>query len=496
MISTLRLKVLLLLIFPFITLSLFAQINMRKPLTVEALPDSIDLKHYNEKHWGSAIGQVVGLNLGVWAFDRYITKAEFAYISKETIKTNLTHGFVWDNDQIGTNLFLHPYHGSLYYNAARSNGFSYLQSSLYTLGGSLMWELFLENEYPSINDAIATPVGGTAFGEVAYRSSDLILDDRKVGSERFTREFLALLISPTRGLTRIINGDAWRKRSTSGRQFGIPKISLEISFGLRALELRDNIIDEGVGLTSILSVEYGNRFETDGLKPYEYFTINGNLNLQKGQPALGEVNILGRLWGDDLLDTEKDYFNIGVYQYYDYFDSDVISDVSDKIPYKFGTPASFGLGVMHKSKRFANWDFNSSLHITGIILGASLSDHYRVDKRNYNLGNGFGWKMGASIAYKDLFGVAWWHEGFNIFTWKGYPENFDFDSVEDTEINFQGDESYASLNKSSLKVDVKLKGKWYASGMYCIYRRSTDYRFYPDVFSLSSEGKLLLTYKF
>lgn len=43
----------------------------------------------------------------------------------------------------------------------------------------------MECEYPSTNDIIATPVGGAAIGKVLYRTSDLILDDRSSGGERF-----------------------------------------------------------------------------------------------------------------------------------------------------------------------------------------------------------------------------------------------------------------------------------------------------------------------
>lgn len=66
-----------------------------------------------------------GINMGVWAFDRYIRKADFAYIDFHTIKDNIKHGFVWDNDAMGTNMFMHPYHGSLYFNSARSNGYNF-----------------------------------------------------------------------------------------------------------------------------------------------------------------------------------------------------------------------------------------------------------------------------------------------------------------------------------------------------------------------------------
>lgn len=53
-----------------------------------------------------------------------------------------------------------------------------------------------------------------------------------------------------RGLTRIINGDAWKRRSTSGKQFGVPDVSVDVSLGIRTLELKDEILDKGVGLAS------------------------------------------------------------------------------------------------------------------------------------------------------------------------------------------------------------------------------------------------------
>lgn len=67
------------------------------------------------------------------------------------------------------------------------------------------------------NEIIATPIGGAALGEVFYRSSDLILDDRATGGERFGRELAAFILNPMRGISRVITGEAWKKRVTSGR---------------------------------------------------------------------------------------------------------------------------------------------------------------------------------------------------------------------------------------------------------------------------------------
>ena len=161
------------------------------------------------------------MNIGLWAFDRYIQKGEFTYISWETIKYNFKHGFEWDNDHLSTNMFAHPYNGSLFYNAGRSNGYNYWQSSIFARG-SAIWEMFMEKEYPSTNDIIATPIGGTEIGEVLYRTSNLIIDDRSTGAERFGRELAGFIISPMRGFTGIVTGKAWQHRPTSGKRFRVP----------------------------------------------------------------------------------------------------------------------------------------------------------------------------------------------------------------------------------------------------------------------------------
>ena len=150
--------------------------------------DSIYANHspnFTKKHPWKAAWQTFGINAGIWAFDRYALQEDFAKISFQTIRDNINTGFVWDNDQFSTNLFAHPYHGNLYYNTARSNGLNFWESAPYAFGGSLMWEVVAENEPPSMNDLIATTMGGIALGEFTYRMSSLVLDDSKRGFSRF-----------------------------------------------------------------------------------------------------------------------------------------------------------------------------------------------------------------------------------------------------------------------------------------------------------------------
>jgi len=440
---------------------------------------------------------VFGINMGIWAFDRYIQKGDFAYINIHTMKENLRRGFIWDNDKMGTNMFLHPYHGSLYYNSARSNGFNYWQSGLFSVAGSAMWELFMECEYPSTNDIIATPIGGMALGEVFYRASDLVLDDRRTGSSRFGLEAAAFIISPMRGLTRIINGDAWRKRNTSGKQFGVPDVSVDISMGVRALELKDEILDKGVGFATEINIEYGDRFDTHSRRPYDYFSVKANLNVQASQPILGQLNIIGRLFVSELWDNDRDFMSVGFYQHFDYYDSDTISDVSSKTPYKFCTPASLGIGFVYKYKKSRFIDIDAYAHINGILLGGALSDYYRVDERNYNLASGYSTKVGFNfVSKKKKFAVSTSYEVYKMFTWKGYPKDINWDNFNSKTLDAQGDKSSAILHAISLRADLKLKNNLYLTASFYNYTRDTNYKYYDDVFSKTSEGRLMMTYKF
>lgn len=479
-----------------ISISIYPQFAIRRSVVPPKPADSLDIAYYSKKNgWGAAT-QVFSINMGLWAFNRYVAKQDYAYINMRTIRKNLKHKWVWDNDDMGNNMFLHPYHGSLYFNSARARGFNYWESGLFSLGGSAMWELFMENEYPSFNDIIATPVGGLALGETLYRASDLVLDDRRIGMNRFGRELAGFVISPMRGLTRIINGDAWKVRPTTGKQFGTPDVAVEISAGVRALELKGEILDKGVGAAIDINIEYGDRFASENEKPYDYFTFKSNINVQGSQPLLSQLNIVGRLYVTDLIDTEKDFLSLGFYQHFDYYDSDTISEKSGKIPYKFCTPASFGTGLIYRSNRTKSFTFDAYAHANLVLMGASLSDHYVVDMRNYNLASGFSSQAGFNLAYKNKISISGVYEVYRMFTWKGYPEDIDWESIDVHEFDYQGDRSQAILHAASLRADLKLREHLYLTGIYYNYTRDTNYKYFKNVFSNTSEGRLMLTYKF
>ena len=488
-------KISLLFVLVSMVQMLSAQIGYRHNVVPSALPDSLDLAYYGKKRLGQSAAGVLGVNTAIWSFNRFVMKEDFAFINKYTIRENFKQGFVWDNDNLDTNMFFHPYHGNLYFNAARSNGYSFWQSGLFALGGSGLWELFMENEYPSANDIVATPIGGMALGETFYRISDLILDDRSMGRERAGREVAAFLVSPMRGLMRIVNGDAWRHRPTSGRQFGIPDLCLSLSVGARVLELEKEILDRGVGMALEVDMEYGDRFNAEHERPYDFFAMKVGLNVQKSQPFLGQVNLVGRLWNRAWVEKPDMVLNAGLYQHFDFYDSNVISDVSSVVPYRIAIPASVGGGMQFQCQKVRNWDFSASMYGNGILMGAVLSDHYRLADRNYNIANGFGTKSGVMADWqKGTFVASLSHEYYRFFTWKGYDMNTDWTTVNPKTLDAQGDESQSSVHVCELRLDYRLAKRMYITGSLMHFHRDTNYRYYSDVRSSSTSARLMLTY--
>ena len=144
------------------------------------------------KKFLTAASEVLLLEVGPWAFDRYVLKENFSYIDGGTIRQNFRTGWVYDHDTFQENQFLHPYHGNLFFNAARDNGYGFWEAAPFALAGSLMWECCMENTPPSINDLVNTTLGGMVRGEIAHRISAMLVDNTETGALRFVRERSAM----------------------------------------------------------------------------------------------------------------------------------------------------------------------------------------------------------------------------------------------------------------------------------------------------------------
>lgn len=131
-------------------------------------------------------------------------------VTPSTAWRHLTKGpWGFDGDSFQVNQLQHPYQGAVYQGFARSAGLGFWESSVYTFLGSFVWEVAGETTKPSINDQVASGIGGSLLGEPLFRLSSLVLED---GGENlgFWRELAAAALSPPTGFNRAVFGDRFK----------------------------------------------------------------------------------------------------------------------------------------------------------------------------------------------------------------------------------------------------------------------------------------------
>lgn len=445
--------------------------------------------------WKAAL-QTFGINVGVWAFDRFVLNADFARISPATISHNIRNGFVWDNDKFSTNLFAHPYHGSLYYNTARSNGLSFWQSAPYAFAGSLMWETTCEIEPPAINDFIATSIGGVCIGEVTHRLSSLVYDDRTTGFARFFREFIATAICPIRGLNRILSGDAWRVRHSYYKYHDYSRlpVAFSASAGMRYLADRNSLFRGESNPYVTFDVVYGDAFSTTANAPYDYFTAEVTFGLSSNQPLVSSVHLLGRLWGRELDLGNNLEAQFGLFQHFNYYDSQPVKDGTSLVPYRISEAAAIGPGIIYRFPRTGNLrSLEQSLFVDAILLGGSLSDHYNIIDRDYNMGSGYSAKVRTTMDFGKTGAFSLNTAYYAIFTWKGY-EGKDLAATDPLYLNAQGDRSRAQLLVVSTRFLFSLSSRVGLDLSSSFYLRHTRYKYHDNVLSRTFTTSIGLLY--
>lgn len=115
-------------------------------------------------------------------------------------KQNVKAGPVWDEDDWVLNWITHPYSGGVYYMTARSSGFTWFESFLYSaFMSTCFWEYGIEAfaEIPSKQDLLITPVVGSAIGEgFFYAKKTILKNDRRVLNSRFLGYTSLFLMDP------------------------------------------------------------------------------------------------------------------------------------------------------------------------------------------------------------------------------------------------------------------------------------------------------------
>lgn len=475
--------------------------NFQMRLLEQAKSDSLFRfydHNYTKQRWGNALAGVVGINVFVHCFDRFVLRRDFAKTTLNTTWNNFRHAFVWDNDNFKTNLFAHPYHGNLYFNSARSNGFSFWQSVPFTIGGSMMWEFFGEKEPPALNDMLATSFGGVAIGEVFHRVSALILNDRAHGTNRLFREMAATIINPMQGLKRILNGDAWRTRNKNFLYHDFSEIPVELLMSVGDRYLADNgTIFRGEHQPFVtFSLRYGDPFNQNTSSPYDYFTANIAMGFTGNQPFVHGFHLTGRLWSKLVYDGKEGQTLCGIFQHFNYYDSQPVKDGSSQTPYRISEAAAIGPGMIWRFPEIGNKNkLEQSVFADLILLGGTKSDYYSFIDRDYNMGSGYSFKSRTEMTFPYLGRLSLNLDYYRIYTWKGY-ENKNYTTIDPLYLNAQGDKSNAELMVVNPVLLIQMKHNWGMELSSNFYMRKTRYAYHDNVATRTFEFRAGLVYRF
>jgi hypothetical protein len=311
---------------------------------------------YNKRSdWPVPLYKILIQNIELWAIDRYIFNYDFSRIGFNSWKTNLQQGFAWhDTDRFGIDFWGHPYTGGGYFNAGRSIGWSFYECLPLTIYGSAMWKYFFENDRPSYVDLVNTSISGMLGGEILYRLSSNLLDDRTTGAERFFREALTAVMSPSRFTSRLFQG----KLTSSPDQEVYQKEVLNTTvYG--GAHLNSNVTPGNSTTSEILGwqFEYGNPFEVRDRKPFDAFKFRLELNAGVGRKILDEVTAYGNLFAGS---SSSNLLFTG-YQLFDYWDNHT---------FELGT-IGLGPGVITKLPISDNMSLFTTLHLAWVPLAGN-----------------------------------------------------------------------------------------------------------------------------
>ncbi len=368
---------------------------------------------YNKKyHFWIPCSEVLGIWGLTWAADRYLLNADYSRIGFSTWQYNLKEEWEWDHDRFGVNFISHPYSGSLTFNAARSNGYNFFQSFPFAVAGSLLWEYFGENTRPSFNDVINTPVNGAFLGEILYRLSSNILDDRTRGANRVFREIAAGLVDPMRCFNRLIQGKTFRR--TNKEVYEKEPLNVSLYAGLHWVnDATRDFFGQGTNSGMInAQFDYGNPFEIRSRKPFDFFRLRVDLNFGVGRKYLDNVTGYGILFGKNY-QLGKLAILLGGFQYYDYWDNKT---------FELGAIA-FGGGVFTKLPISKTFNLYTNFHV-GIIPFAGNSTRFGPDTsqvRDYNFGDGLLAKFESTLNFGKYATTSLIFYYYIIHTYIGDP---------------------------------------------------------------------------
>lgn len=332
-------------------------------------------------HWGGALFDWSFANVFPWAYNRFATGQDWARVSPDTWSRNLQRLPSWDGNSFYANHLAHAYHGGMYHNAGRANGFSFLASVPFTVAGSAVWEYFGETAPPSLNDMMTTTAGGIVLGEVTFRASQLVLDDGASGLDRLFREVAVFAMNPGLGVHRLSRGKSWKV--TRGAAPTRAPHDAAFDVGYRNVEERGSSAGGLQQAVVRAGLRHGDPFAQEKLTPFDVFEMS--VEFGSNQPrTLMAVSGSGILTGTRLTPG----LVLGATMEYGFVSSSV---------YEFSA-ASFGLGLRARTNAAGRWRAGAELGVLASPVAAVPTDFSLAwIERPYDITAGVGARATAYV---------------------------------------------------------------------------------------------------
>lgn len=424
-----------------------------RPEPTSAIPDSLPPAPDVPRNAGLAIAEVAVIDVGVWAYDRYVRPGggEGFRVGWNSWAQSFQHGFEYDDNHFATNQFAHPYQGNMYFNSARSNGFGYWGSLPYSFLGSFTWEYFAETNFPAYNDWVNTGAGGAALGETFYRLSSLVLDNRATGFSRVWRETVAALIDPVRGFNRIVSGRSgavsqnppdWRPNHLSGL----------LTVGARTSGEEGVVDSDTTDAYFELDFEYGDPFGGAYKKPFETFDFELQHDFGNAPSAIARMQAKGILGAHPLGgEPNAPTSLLAAWQRYDYVNN---------FSYEFGGQSATAgyLGRFGSGKLTCDVSGDAGW----LMIGAIKSDYKNFTGREYDFGSGVEYRLRTALNVRERRLVQLRYGAFHEWAMSGN------DVVHRVQY-FQG------------RLNIPILQGYGVLGEYGYYDRHSNYANFPDV---------------
>jgi hypothetical protein len=332
-------------------------------------------------HWGGALFDWSFANVFPWAYNRYASGQDWARVSLDSWSRNLQRLPSWDDNSFYANHLAHAYHGAMYHNAGRANGFSFLASVPFTVAGSAVWEYFGETNVPSLNDMMTTTAGGIVLGEVTFRASQLVLDDGARGLDRLFREVAVFAMNPGLGVHRLSRGKSWKVT----RGAAPTRAPHDVSFDVGYREVAQRGAGTG-GLQQAVvraGLRHGDPFAQEKLTPFDVFEMS--VEFGSNQPrTLMSVSGAGILTGARL----SPGMVLGATMEYGFVSNSV---------YEFSAGA-FGLALRGRTHASGRWRAGAELGVLASPVAAVPTDYSSaLIERPYDITAGVGARATAYV---------------------------------------------------------------------------------------------------